>query len=60
MMMIIIIIIIMAELHACEACLSIQENLVMTSAYDLPFVQTPGGGGKGVRSQPAWGGVSYS
>ena len=53
MMIIIIIIIIIAELHACEACLSIQENLVMTSAYDLPFVQTPGGGGRESEVSPS-------
>ena len=39
--------------------LSIRENLVMTSAYDLPSVQTLGEG-KGVRRQPVEGGVCYS
>ena len=43
-MMMMIIIIIIAELYAREARLSIQENLVMTSAYDLPSVQTLGEG----------------
>ena len=38
---------------------SICENLVMTSAYDLPSVQTLGEG-KGVRRQPVEGGVYYS
>ena len=46
MMTIIIIIIIIAEPHAREARLSIQANVVMTSAYDLPSVQTLGEGGK--------------
>ena len=48
MMTIIIIIIIIAEPHAREARLSIQANVVMTSAYDLPSVQTLGEG-KGSR-----------
>ena len=39
--------------------LSIRENLVMTSAYDLPSVQTLGEG-KEVRRQPVEGGVCYS
>ena len=38
---------------------SIRENLVMTSAYDLPSVQTLGEG-KAVRRQPVEGGVYYS
>ena len=52
-MIIIIIIIIIVELHAREARLSIQENLVMTSAYDLPSVQTLGEGGRESEVNPS-------
>ena len=52
-MMMMIIIIIIAELYAREARLSIQENLVMTSAYDLPSVQTLGEGGRESEVNPS-------
>ena len=54
-MIIIVIIRIIAELHARKARLSIQENLVKTSAYDVPSVQTLGegeGSQKEVRGSP--------
>ena len=52
-MMMMMMIIIIAELHAREARLSIQENLVMTSAYDLPSVQTLGEGGRESEVNPS-------
>ena len=51
--MMMIIIIIIAELHAREARLSIQENLFMTSAYDLPSVRTLGEGGRESEVSPS-------
>ena len=59
-MIIIVIIIIIAELHARKARLSIQENLVKTSAYDLPSVQTLGEGEGSQKSARPGEGVCYS
>ena len=59
-MIIIIIIIIIAELHAREARLSIQEKFVYDVSVRSPVRTDAGGGGKGVRSQPVGGGVCYS
>ena len=55
-----IIIIIIAELHAREARLSIQEKFVDDVSVRSPVRTDAGGGGKGVRSQPVGGGVCYS
>ena len=60
MMIIIIIIIIIAELHAREARLSIQEKFVYDVSVRSPVRTDAGGGGKGVRSQSVGGGVCYS
>ena len=59
-MMMIIIIIIIAELHAREARLSIQEKFGYDVSVRSPVRTDAGGGGKGVRSQPVGGAVCYS
>ena len=58
--MMIIIIIIIAELHAREARLSIQEKFGYDVSVRSPVRTDAVGGGKGVRSQPVGGGVCYS
>ena len=55
-----IIIIIIAELHAREARLFIQEKFGYDVSVRSPVRTDAGGGGKGVRSQPVGGGVCYS
>ena len=58
--MMMIIIIIIAELHAREARLSIQEKFGYDVSVRSPVRTDAGGGGEGVRSQPVEGGVCYS
>ena len=55
-----IIIIIIAELHAREARLSIQEKFGYDVSVRSPVRTDAGGVGKGVRSQPVGRGVCYS
>ena len=55
-----IIIIIIAELHAREARLSIQEKFGYYVSVRSPVRTDAGGGGEGVRGQSVGGGVCYS
>ena len=60
LIMMMIIIIIIAELHAREARLSIQEKFGYYVSVRSPVRTDAGGGGKGVRGQSVGGGVCYS